>query len=70
MQPSYISVIFLILFTSKMTKTKPSAPSPLSCREQEGSRAPRHAGCRQGCRLLCVCCQERGFHPALVNAFK
>lgn len=42
-QPSFMSVIFLILFTSKMTKTKPSAPDPLPClRWRAGEpRAPR-----------------------------
>lgn len=58
-QPAFTSVIFLILFTSKMTKTKPSAPGPSPCprRRAGGLWAPRPcvlplpgAGHRQGCR--------------------
>lgn len=42
-QPAFTSVIFLILFMSKMTKTKPSAPGPSPClrRRAGGPRAPR-----------------------------
>lgn len=65
-QPGFTSVMFLILFMSKVTKTKPSAPDPSPCfRQRAAKRASSLPGaeCRQGASRALWHCGQAALRP-------